>query len=156
MKSYAWLATIGVIAACGGRPPVQIDPNARPATPRWNAMLQTPANLTGVAQVRGAGWMAASARDSSRTEAHVDISNAAPGGQHPWHVHRGSCGNDTGIVGDSTAYQALDVGSDGKASSTAILKLPAPASGDYFVDVHAAANNMSTIVACGNLAPPAR
>ena len=156
MKAYAWLATIGVFAACGGRPPVQIDPNARPVTPRWNATLQTPASLAGAVQVQGTGWMAASDHDSTHTEAHVDIANAAPGGQHPWHVHRGRCGNDLGIVGDPKAYPILDVGSDGKAAGIARLDLPAPKSGDYFVNVHASANNMGTIIACGNLAPPAR
>jgi hypothetical protein len=157
MKAHTvWLAGIVAVSACGGRAPVQIDPNARAATPRWNATLQTPADLAGAVQVQGSGWMAASETDSARTQAHVDISNAAPGGRHPWHVHRGRCGNDLGILGPAAAYQPLDVGSDGRAASTASLDIPAPTSGEYFINVHASQNNMATIVACGNLAPPAR
>ena len=151
-----WLVGFVTASACGGRAPVQLDPNAQAATPRWNATLQTPAELTGVAQVQGSGWMAAaSPRDSARTQAHVEISNAAPGGRHPWHVHRGRCGNDLGILGPPDAYAPLDVGSDGKASCTTTLALAAPTSGEYFVNVHASPSNMKTIVVCGNLAPPA-
>jgi hypothetical protein len=29
-----------------------------------------------------------------------------------------------------------------------------PTTGSYYVDVHASATNMNTIIACGNLAPP--
>jgi hypothetical protein len=29
-----------------------------------------------------------------------------------------------------------------------------PTSGQYYINVHASANNMATIIACGNLAPP--
>jgi hypothetical protein len=34
--------------------------------------------------------------------------------------------------------------------------MPLPKEGAFFVNVHASAANMNTIVACGNLAPPAR
>jgi hypothetical protein len=37
-----------------------------------------------------------------------------------------------------------------------VLPVPLPKTGDYFVNVHASAKNMKSIVACGNLAPPAR
>ena len=43
---------------------------------------------------------------------------------------------------------------DGKADADAILPLVMPRTGQYFVNVHASASNMGTIVACGNLAPP--
>ena len=157
MKTYAaWLVGIVAASACGGRAPVQIDPNAQAATPRWNATLQTPTGLAGVVQVQGSGWMAAQAQDTTKTQAHVEISNAAPGGRHPWHVHRGRCGNDLGILGPADAYQVLEVSNDGRAATTATLDIPAPTSGDYFINVHASPSNMSTIVACGNLAPPSR
>jgi hypothetical protein len=34
--------------------------------------------------------------------------------------------------------------------------MPTPKTGPFFVNVHASVNNMQTIVACGNLAPPVR
>jgi hypothetical protein len=71
-------------------------------------------------------------------------------------VHRGQCGSDKGIFGPADAYPPLKVEGDGRASATARLETPYPKTGEYFVNVHASAKNMHTIVACGNLAPPAR
>ena len=90
-----------------------------------------------------------------QTEAYVSIENAAPGGQHPWHVHVGQCGQDRGIFGPADAYPILKVGGNGKADATAKVPVPMPRQGQYFINVHASATNMGTIVACGNLAPPA-
>jgi hypothetical protein len=145
-----------ILIACGGRQPVEISPDAQLVATRWNGTLSSPPELAGVAQIRGTGWMAANPREQGQTQAQVSISNAAPGGRHPWHVHRGQCGQDQGILGPADAYEPLRVDGDGKASQTARLSIPLPRSGGYFINVHASANNMSTIVACGNLAPPAR
>jgi hypothetical protein len=107
-------------------------------------------------QVHGQAWMGGDPKDPGQTQAHVDVSSAVPGAKHPWHVHRGQCGSDQGIFGPADAYKPLKVESDGKATATAVLSVPLPKTGDYFVNVHASANNMKTSVACGNLAPPAR
>jgi hypothetical protein len=145
-----------ILSACGGRRAVEINPKEELASNRWNATLATPAEMAGATQVRGTAWMGASERDAAKTEAGVSISNAAPGGEHPWHVHIGRCGMDQGILGPAQEYEPLEVNNDGEAHATAELPLPAPRSGQYFVNVHASADNMKTIIACGNLAPPAR
>jgi CHRD domain len=145
-----------LLVACGGRRQVEIDPEGEMAASRWNATLATPAALAGAMQVRGRGWWAGQRGDPARSQAHVDIANAVPGGDHPWHVHQGQCGSNGPIVGPATAYSSLEVNKDGKASATADLPLPLPSSGQYYVNVHASANNMGTIIACGNLAPPVR
>jgi hypothetical protein len=142
--------------ACGGSRAVEIDPARQVVGTRWNATLATPAELAGATQVRGTGWMGADQRDSTRTRASVSISNAVPGGRHPWHVHLGQCGNDQGILGGAEAYQILEVGGDGQAEASAALALPVPVSGQYFVNVHASPENLGTIIACGNLAPPSQ
>jgi hypothetical protein len=144
------------LAACGGGGGIRINPNAQPVASRWNAVLATPGRLAGVSQVRGTGWMGTREKDTTQTEAHVLIENAAPGGQHPWHVHLGQCGADRGIFGPADAYPVLKVNGDGKAEADAILPVQMPRVGQYFVNVHASAANMGTIVACGNLAPPSR
>jgi len=141
-------------AACGGSRAVEIDPAQQVVGNRWNATLATPAELAGVSQVRGRGWMGADQRDSARTRASVSISNAVPGGRHPWHVHLGQCGNDQGILGGAEAYQILEVGGNGQAEASAALALPVPVSGQYFINVHASPDNLGTIIACGNLATP--
>ena len=152
-------AVLGLAAlyGCGGRRSVELNPKEQAvATSRWTATLVTPPELAGAMQVRGTAWMAPKEKDTSESEAAVSISNAAPGGVHPWHVHIGRCGMDQGILGPAGAYKPLKVDGDGRAKATAELPLPAPGSGQYFVNVHASASNMRTIIACGNLAPPVR
>lgn len=152
----AFAALIAAALAACGKKPVEINPTAEPIANRWNAVLATPPGLAGAIQVHGTGWMAPDPKDTLQTRAHVDITNAAPGGVHPWHVHRGQCGSDLGILGPPDAYNQLKVGGDGKSSADAKLDVPMPKAGQYFINVHASSANMSTIVACGNLAPPSR
>ncbi len=153
----AALLTFALAAsACGGGRGVEIDPNREMVGSRWNATLATPTNLGGAVQVKGMGWMGGDEDDTAKTRAFVSIQNAVPGGEHPWHVHLGQCGNDRGIFGPADAYEPLEVEGDGEAESSAELPLPGPIAGQYFVNVHASRNNMGTVIACGNLAPPSR
>jgi predicted small lipoprotein YifL len=144
------------LVSCGGKGPVEINPQEQVVANRWNATLATPSELAGATQVKGTGWMGADKDDPTETRAHVSLTNAVPGGEHPWHVHIGRCGADKGIFGPTEAYSPIKVESDGTALGDAELEVPMPASGEYFINVHASANNMRTIVACGNLAPPVR
>lgn len=144
------------LTSCGGGKPVEISPDAQSVATRWNAVLSTPAGLAGVTDIKGQGWVAADPKNQDQIIAHVSISNAVPNGVHPWHVHRGECGSDQGIVGSADTYQPLQVKDDGRAESTAKLASSLPRSGRYFINVHASSRNMSTIVACGNLAPPSQ
>jgi hypothetical protein len=154
-RPAALATTIVLLAACNpfARKPVEISSGEVASSSRWNATLATPSNLTGALQVKGSAWMAPGT-DQNSTIVHVDISNAAPGGVHPWFVHRGRCGNDQGVVGESSDYSPLRVRNDGTASGQATLSVAEPASGDYFVSVHASPSNLQTLIACGNLAPP--
>lgn len=159
MKAHATVSlalSVVALASCGGHQSVQINPDTQPVASRWNGVLATPPELAGIVQVSGQAWMGPDPKNLDRTQAHVDISNAVPGGQHPWHVHRGQCGTDQGVLGPADAYPPLKVAKDGRAGATATLPIPFPKTGDFFVNVHASSKNMSTIVACGNLAPPAR
>lgn len=154
------LGTVGLVlcgvtlAGCHSHKAVEISPAAMPAPERWNATLATPAGLAGAVQVKGTAWMEPDPKDTNQTIVHVAIQNAAPGGAHPWHVHRGQCGEDGGVFGPPDAYGILKVGGKGEAESEATLPLPEPKEGQYFVAVHASTSNMGTVVACGNLAPP--
>lgn len=150
------LMALAVTSCGGGRQAVEIDPSTQPVQNRWNGTVASPPELAGVASIRGSGWMGPDEKNAERTRAHAGLSNAVPGAVHPWHVHRGRCGADQGIFGQPDAYKPLRVDDDGRASSEAELSVPTPRTGEFFVNVHASANNMRTIVACGNLAPPAR
>jgi hypothetical protein len=151
----ALVATALAVAACGGGRQVEIDPKGEIAN-RWHATLSTPSQLAGAVQVKGTGWMTGKEDDTNETLAFVRVENAVPGGQHPWHVHLGQCGEDRGILGPANAYEPLEVEGNGQAESTAELPLPVPVAGQYFINVHASRNNMGTTIACGNLAPPSR
>ena len=58
--------------------------------------------------------------------------------------------------GPAAAYQALKIGDDGRGNANATIAERTPTWGDYSVVVYASAANAETVVACGNLAPPAR
>jgi hypothetical protein len=158
MKAHTFASVLSIVSltSCGGHQAVEINPDAQSLASRWNGTLSAPPELAGVEDVRGQAWMAADQKEQGQTRAHVEISNAVPGGRHPWHVHRGQCGKDQGVFGPADAYQPLEVADNGKASATALLPVALPHEGSYFVNVHASSRNMGTIVACGNLAPPAR
>jgi len=120
---------------------------------RWHASLVTPKGLQGVAQITGnATWGPAPQEGASLVK--VSISNATPGGQHPWALHHGQCGNDAGVIGSPGDFPALHVGNDGTASQSATLAIVLPRNGEYFVSIEAAATNAGIVVACGNLSPP--
>lgn len=141
------------LTGCGSRPNTRLDPDAA-ATRRyeWRGSLVTPASLAGAMQVRGtATW---TRRGDYGSMVTLDLSNATSGGLHPWHIHRGRCGDNGPIVGDPSAYPSLSVNNDGNARATANLDPALPASGEFYVNVHALATNMGTIISCGNLAAP--
>lgn len=147
---------LAAVCACNPfrqQTPVEISDSGPSYGSRWNATLATPASLTGAIDIHGTGWMAPS---GGHTVAGVTISNAAPGGVHPWHIHQGKCGGNGAILGPADAYPLLNIASDGTASAQANLDIPLPESGEYHVNVHASSDNMGTIIACGNLAPPIR
>jgi|GEM_PF-1355971 hypothetical protein len=87
------------------------------------------------------------------TVATVSLTGAKPGAVYPWHVHIGKCGMTPGgkVWGDPSAYKPLTAGSDGTASGTATISMAVPASGSYYVNIHASPSDMGTIVSCGNL-----
>ena len=136
------------------KPVVEVSTDAN-ANARWNGTLASPTNLVGAVQMKGSATMTPGS-NSGNTYVRVNLSNAAPGGIHPWQLHRGQCGADEGVFGPAEAYPALTVDDQGRASSSATVPLVMPTEGLYYVSVGASAANVETIVACGNLAPPAR
>jgi hypothetical protein len=153
----AGLGAAVLLYGCG-RQAVEIDPyESAAAGRRWNAVLATPSQLSGVAQVQGTAWLGP-AEDMNQTDAFIHLRNATPGGKHPWHVHRGTCGDDQGIVGEASDYEMLEVGGNGEARKTATLDMALPGQGDgpFMVNVHASEGNLGTVIACGNLSPPIR
>ena len=144
------------LAACNPfhhKPAVEVSSSDANLNTRWHANLATPADLAGAVQMSGSASMAPGS-NSGNTTVSLRLANAAPGGLHPWAVHRGQCGADQGVFGPSDAYTPVKVNDDGRASASATLPLETPTTGAYFVSVRASAANGEMTVACGNLAPP--
>jgi hypothetical protein len=146
-------------AACNAFRPqsaVRVNPDESMRNVTWHATLTSPATLSGVVQMDGTASMAPTA-DTLATMITVNLSNASPGGLHPWEARVGQCDEDEGIFGRSDAYdEPLEVGSDGRAAASATVATRTPMAGRYFVVVRASRANPSLIVACGNFAAPSR
>ena len=146
--------TLGASSCGSSKPTTTLNPGDAARRYEWKGSLFTPSGLAGAMQVRGTAlWY----RDGdSRSQVSVTIANATPGGLHPWHIHEGRCGDNGPIVGDGAAYKPLAVDNNGNAAALARLSVSLPDNGAYYVNVHALATNMGTIISCGNLAPPVR
>ena len=151
------LASLVAAAACNPfhREPVSEVHRDANENSRWRASLVTPTALVGAVQMQGSAAMQPTG-NGQETRLSVSISNATPGGVHPWQVRRGQCGADQGPFSANATYQPLKVNDDGRSESGVTVGGATPDSGEYFVTVSASAANPETVVACGNLAPPAR
>jgi hypothetical protein len=134
-------------------PAVEMSAGDSNLNTRWHGTLASPATLAGAVQISGSATMAPGS-DARTTSVRLDLANAAPGGEHPWGLHRGQCDYDEGLIGSRSDFKAVKVGRDGRADGSARVALHTPTSGRYSVRVMASAANAEMIVACANLAPP--
>ena len=158
-RSFALALSALTLVACNPfRSPLKQDPVVEVTrdanrNARWHATLASPASLAGAVQIAGSASMTP-ASNSGQTNVALDVSNASPGGIHPWQVHRGQCGADEGLFGPSDAYRSVKISDSGRGSGSVTIPLEMPTTGSYFVSLGASAANPETIVACGNLAAP--
>lgn len=150
------LAAALLVASCGPfsrSQPVRVGAGEEDRSSRWQASISSPQTLVGAVEMEGSAWMGPGENDSS-TRVTVEVENASPGGVHPWEVREGRCGENDEIFGSRGDYEPLEVGNDGRGTSSATLSEELPESGSYSVAIFAAPGNRDLIVACGNLAPP--
>ena len=148
------------LAACNPfRSPMKQDPVVQVTTrdanvnARWHGTLTSPSNLAGAVQMTGSVSMSPSS-NTNNTGVYLELSNASPGGMHPWQLHHGQCGADEGVFGSASDYKTLKVDEYGRAKGSATVQGVTPSDGRYFASVGASEANAGTIVACGNLASP--
>src|SRR4030095_17032103 len=110
------LASLFAVAACNPfhREPVSEVRRDANVNSRWRASLVSPVALAGAVQIRGSASMQPTGSDQQSTLLSVSISNATPGGVHPWQVRRGQCGTDEGAFSSGAHYQPVKVGEDGR------------------------------------------
>ncbi len=113
----------------------------------WTTTLAPVSEMSGA--VTGAAEL--DSTGPARSTAKISIRGDRPGAIRPWHVQHGQCGQDGAVLGSASDYPPIKVGPDGTGSATASLEVPTPATGDYLVNVHASAVDLTTIVACGDL-----
>ena len=111
---YVLIATAAVgslaLAACNPfrsplkqAPVVQVTTRDANANARWSGTLVSPASLAGAVQMKGSAAMTPGS-NGGNTSVSIDLSNASPGGVHPWQLRHGQCGQDSGPFGMSDAY----------------------------------------------------
>jgi len=159
LYTIAATATLALAACNPFRSPLKHEPVVQVTTQdanrnsRWHGQLTTPSNLAGAVQMTGQIALTPD-KNPDNTNVAIVLSNASPGGVHPWQAHRGQCGADEGVFGSPSNYNPLKVDDNGRASSSATVPVVLPRDGNYYVSVGASAANPTTIVACGNLAAP--
>ena len=88
---------------------------------------------------------------ADKTTVTVNIAGATAGATHPWHIHEGTCADaNAPVVGAASAYPALVVGADGRATAQASLTVGLNEAKNYIINIHQSPTNLGTIVACGD------
>jgi hypothetical protein len=158
MRAYGYMS-LGLLAAGLGacnpfHQAVQVNSQDVNYNTRWHGTLTSPAYLAGAVQITGSASMAPGS-NGKETLVTINVTNAVPGGLHPWEVHLGQCGSDQGIFGSIDQYKPVKIGKDGRGTESAGISMPTPTYGSYFMLLHASTGNRETVIACGNMAPPA-
>ena len=96
---------------------------------------------------------AAQQTPSSTNQAKVTltITGAKANSTLAWHLHQGKCGSNGSLIGDANAYTPLKVDANGSGNATTTVSAALTERGEYYADVHASADQGSTVSACGNL-----
>jgi hypothetical protein len=81
----------------------------------------------------------------------ISITGATANAHHPWHVHRGVCGDNGPIVGNANDYPALHASAAGNATANASIGVALNEQDSYYVNVHNSPTDLGTIVGCGKL-----
>jgi len=145
MRNLTVALMIG-LAACsssGSNETGDIDP-VSDRVGDWSSNIQPVGNFTvrGTAKAQSVGV---------GTGITISIEGAAHHAQHPWHVHRGVCGDNGPIVGDANNYPTLNVSMEGRASADATIGTSLNERDSYYVNVHKSPTELGTIVGCGKL-----
>lgn len=140
-----WIAALLVTAACASGGSKSDDGDSiSDRVGDWDASLSAVGN-SGITASVGAQSVGVG------TGVRITLRGAQPDSHHPWHVHRGQCGDNGPIVGNATDYPALHVGSDGTATANATIGTALVEETPYYVNVHRSPTDLGTIVACGRL-----
>ncbi len=114
----------------------------------WSTTLQ---GQPGYEQVSGGAQAQSSAGGTGVSVSFAGMAMPGMTHTHPWHIHAGTCGSGGPIVGDPSAYPALQTAADGRATATATIQPMLEMGQSYYVNIHESPSELGTIVACGEL-----
>ena len=145
MRKFATLALM-LVAACSTTTTNETS-DADPVADRvgdWESSITPVGTFTvrGTAKAQSVGV---------GTGVTISIEGATHHAQHPWHVHRGVCGDNGPIVGDAADYPVLAADTTGKATANATIGVALNEQESYYVNVHNSPTDLGTIVGCGKL-----
>jgi hypothetical protein len=148
-SATSWVAGASLAAtlACGstrgaGMPTID---GAGPA--RWTATL-----LARATPPIGGQLVLASAMDEEGTIARITLQGSPSNyALHPWRIFTGTCESLGTPLGSPASYPVIQMQADGTGSSTALLHVPMPTSGNYNVRIYVSGSNMDRVIACGQL-----
>ncbi len=146
---FVWLCAFG-LAGCVVRP-VELDSHL-PTALAWEAALASSDGST----IRGS-VIVQQLGDGTRSRVTIALAGSADGSLHSWHIHQGSCGEDSPVVGSASDYTPIPVGGSGQARLIAEMRLALAPGAQYFVHVFRAAGYAAggpmRVAACGALTP---
>lgn len=83
------------------------------------------------------------------TTVELTLTGDQTGATRPWRLHKGTCADDQGTVGDASKFAPATIDTDGTGAAKAVLDAPLTEGAPYFVAAHASTSDMKSIVACG-------
>ena len=88
---------------------------------------------------------------TNQAKVTLTITGAKGNSTLAWHLHQGKCGSNGSLIGDANAYTPVKVDASGSGNATTTVSAALTEKGEYYADVHASADQGSTVSACGNL-----
>lgn len=159
LRASALLATL-LVAACG--PASDDAPSVRAERPQLTTVAFRADVEGGDVVAVAPTWSARLTGDKGHratvrvvplgdtaVRATIELAGSEASGRHPWHLHRGDCDDDLGIVGNPRVYVPLTGEGTGPHRATATIPVTLDAKGSYFAALHSGGAR----VACGKLVP---
>jgi uncharacterized surface protein with fasciclin (FAS1) repeats len=105
---------------------------------RYPVSAANDSGITGIVIVKG---------DTRNSTVTVLLQGTPEGGKHPMHFHAGNCDSNGDVV---VPLNDLD-GTTGTSRTVVAVPYGAIVGGDHYLNVHLSADDMGTIVACGEV-----
>jgi len=133
------VAGLLVLVACAKQ-----ERDARPVVGSWSGEIEP------VGEHGHSGFAVVALLVEGGTRANATLTGGSAGGNHPWHLHEGACGDNGPVIGDPSAYPPLRPDESGNASATVTLPVTLSLDKPYSVHLHQSPDD-DTMVGCGEL-----